>query len=147
MIKQIKDDLQLAMKNKDDFKKSVLRRLLAELENEKVKLKLGTVEDLKEAQVVTVVGRVAKALNKEIEEYAKVGRTTEKQEAEKVILSEYLPKQLSDEEVLEYVVRVGQVIKESGGTIGRAMQEISRQLSGKTDMKKVSELMKNQFKG
>lgn len=147
MIKQIKGDLVTAMKNKEELKKSVLRMLIALLEKEKVEFKLETINELSEAQIITVISRMSKALDKEIEEYKKVGRTTEIQEEEKVILGKYLPKQLSDEEVLEYVVRIGEVIKKSGGTMGKAMQEISRQLKGKTDMKKVSELMKDQFKG
>lgn len=145
MIKQIKDDLKLAMKNKEDLKKSVLRMLLASLENEKIDLKLATVEKLSDEQVLVVITRMAKSLDKEADEYRKVGRSTEKQDAEKAILAEYLPTQLTEEEVLKYVVEIAESTKANGGKIGQAMQEISRQLRGKTDMKKVSEMMRKRF--
>ncbi|UUV46740.1 GatB/YgeY domain-containing protein [Bacillus phage vB_BanS-Thrax4] len=145
MIKTIKADLVTAIKNKEDLKKSVLRMLLASLEKEKIEFKLATVEKLSDEQVLVVIGRMAKALDKEADEYRKVGRSTEKQDSEKAILAEYLPKQLTDEEITRYVVEIAESTKESGGKIGQAMQEISRQLRGKADMKKVSEMMKKRF--
>ncbi|UGO51263.1 GatB/YqeY domain-containing protein [Bacillus phage vB_BanS_Skywalker] len=145
MIKTIKADLVTAMKNKEELKKSVIRMLIALLEKEKVEFKLETIDQLSEEQIITVIGRMSKALDKEIEEYKKVGRTTEVQEEEKVILGKYLPKQLTDEEITKYVVEIAESTKATGGKIGQAMQEISRQLRGKADMKKVSEMMRKRF--
>ncbi|AGI11828.1 tRNA amidotransferase [Bacillus phage vB_BanS-Tsamsa] len=145
MIKTIKADLVTAMKEKNELKKSVLRMLIALLEKEKVEFKLETIDQLTKEQIITVIARMSKALDKEIEEYQKVNRTTEVQESEKLILGEYLPKQLTDEEIARYVVEIAESTKESGGKIGQAMQEISRQLRGKADMKKVSEMMKKRF--
>ena len=103
MIKKIKADLVEAMKAKQEFRKSVLRMLLAKLEQEKVKLKLGTVEDLTEAQVMSVVVKAGKELDNEIEEYQKVGREVDKQLMEKEILKAYLPKQLTESEIQDEV--------------------------------------------
>ncbi|UUV45970.1 GatB/YgeY domain-containing protein [Bacillus phage vB_BanS-Thrax1] len=145
MIQTIKADIKEARLNKDTAKLSTLKLLLAELEKEKVKLKLNVVEDLVEDQVITVINRSLKALDKEITAFKEVGRTVEKQESEKALLMNYLPKQLSEEEVLKIIVEIADKIKETGGKIGDAMKEISALLRGKTDMKKVSELVKKQF--
>jgi len=137
MIKQIKEDLVKAIKEKNEFKKSVLRRLLAELENEKVKFKLVTVEKLKEEQVIDVVGRVVKALDKEMEEYLKVGKSVEKQEVEKEMLSKYLPRQLRVDEIKAEVVNALDLVDKGELTINTAKGYLAKKLKGKADMQQV----------
>ncbi|UGO51038.1 GatB/YqeY domain-containing protein [Bacillus phage vB_BanS_Nate] len=138
MIKTIKADLVQAMKNKDEFKKPVLRMLLASLEQEKVKFKLSTVEDLKEAQVIDVIGRMAKALDKEIEEYEKVGREVTKQKSEKVIVQSYLPRQLNEEEIVAEIKHALSLVERGElADVNKAKGYLSQKLKGKADMKQV----------
>jgi len=138
MIKTIKADLVTAMKAKDEFKKSVLRMLLAKLEQEKVKLKLSTVEDLTEAQVLTVANKAVKELDKEMEEYLNVGRDITKQEKEKEILFTYLPKQLTVDEINAEVVHALDLVdKGELADVNKAKGYLSQKLKGKADMKQV----------
>lgn len=142
MIKQIKADLVKAMKEKNDFKKSTLRMLLASLEQEKVKLKLSTVEDLTDAQVIDVINKSVKALDKEMEEYLKVGKTVEKQEVEKEFLFKYLPKQLRVDEIKAEVVHALDLVdKGELADVNKAKGYLAQKLKGKADMKQVIEYL------
>lgn len=147
MIKTIKADLVKAMKERNEFKKSVLRMLLAKLEQEKVKLKLSTVEDLTEDQVMGVLVKAGKELDNEIEEYQKVGRTVEKQEVEKEILLNYLPKQLRVDEIKEEVVHaLDLVAKGELANVNKAKGYLSQKLKGKADMNQVMALLEKHQK-
>jgi hypothetical protein len=134
-IAQIKKDKLFAMRGGDTAKVSTLNLLIAEIEKE---MKLTGATDLTEDQVITVINRQIKKLDKEIEAYVEVGRSTEKQEAEKIVLFSYLPKQLTEEELKEMVAGIVATSK----TIGEAMKSLSAQLKGKADMGKVSKMVK-----
>src|SRR6185312_2098838 len=137
LVEKIKSDIVSAMKSKDKEKLSTLRMLLAKIEKEKISLKLSDLSDLTDQQVESVVSSAIKELNKEIESYVAVGRTTESQEVEKEVLLSYLPKQLTEEEIKLEVVNA--VLSLDGG-IGDIMKHLSSALQGKADMKLVSQL-------
>lgn len=138
LVNKIKTDSIQAMKNKETATLSTLRLLIAELEKEKISLK---VAELSDEQAQSVISRQIKKLDKEIESYVAVCRGTESQEVEKELLQSYLPKQLSDEELYDIVVEVAMRTKESGGNIGTAMKSLSS-LKGKADMGEVSKLVR-----
>lgn len=146
LINQIKKELIQAMKEKDTSKLSTLRLLIAEFEKEKVSMKLADVTELSDEQVQSVIGRQIKKLDKEIEAYVAVGRETNSQEVEKELLTSYMPKQLSLDEVASIVKEIALSTKEAGQNIGVAMKSLSFKLKGKADMKVVSQLAREQFK-
>lgn len=145
LVNQIKADSIQAMKDKDTAKLATLRLLIAELEKEKVAHKLTEVTGLSDAQAEAVISRQVKKLNKEMEAYIKVGQGVEKQEAEKVLLQSYLPKQLTDEELTEIIVEIGTSVLNSGQQIGQALKEVAQRVKGKADMGKASKLTKDFF--
>jgi len=145
LVTVIKADTIEALKNKETAKLSTLRLLVAEFEKEKVANKLADVSDLSNEQAQAVISRQVKKLDKEIEAYVEVGRETSSQEAEKELLVSYLPKQLSEEELIAVVKEIALKTKESGHNIGMAMKELSARLKGKADMSKVSKLAREQF--
>lgn len=145
LVNQIKEEATQALKQGDVAKLSTLRLLIAEFEKEKVVQKLSDVLELTEEHALAVINRQLKKLDKEIEAYQHVGVGAVKQFAEKEVLKAYLPKQLSEEEVVKAVKEIAQSVSETGGKIGQAMKEVSAKLKGKADMKKASELMKAEF--
>lgn len=145
LVTRIKGDTTQAMKSKDKEKLSTLRLLIAELEKEKIENKLDDVGDLADEQVEAVISRQIKKLDKEIEAYLAVGRTTDSQDSEKELLISYLPKQLTDEELLEVIKEIARVTKETGNNIGFAMKEVSRRVKGIADMGKASKMLKEQL--
>lgn len=134
-IAQIQKDKLFAMKAKETGKVSTLNLLIAEIQTE---MKKTGATDLTEGQLIAVINRQIKKLDKEIEAYTAVGRGTQSQELEKQILFTYLPKQLGEEELKQIVAGIVATSK----TIGEAMKSLSAQLKGKADMGKVSKMVK-----
>lgn len=138
MITKIKEDIKQARFNKETARLSTLKLLLAELELEKVKFKLNVVEDLKKEQVMTVINRTLKALDKEIVAFQDAGRDVEKQESEKALLIEYLPKQLTTDEINAEVVHALDLVdKGELADVNKAKAYLAQKLKGKADMAKV----------
>ncbi|EOO11296.1 GatB/YqeY domain-containing protein [Bacillus cereus] len=138
MIKTIKDDMKQAMRDKNKVKLSTLRMLIASTEKERIASK---VEELSSEAVITCINRELKAIGQEIEGLVLAGRDTSSQEEQKEILMEYLPKQLTEEEIAEKV-------REATATapnMGLAMKQLSAELKGKADMSLVSKLVKEAF--
>jgi uncharacterized protein len=140
LVNQIKTDAVQAMRDKATEKLSTLRLLVAELEKEKVAHKLTEVTGLSDEQTQSVISRQIKKLDKEIESYVAVGRTVEKQEAEKEILQSYLPKQLTEKEIRIEVQFALNLTKQ--GEIKNPMQHLGKVLKGKADMKLVQAIVK-----
>lgn len=136
-IEQIKKDQIQAMKNKETAKLSTLRLLVSEIETE---MKKTGATELSEDQLVDVVNRQIKKLNKEIESYVAVGRSTEKQDAEKQVLLAYLPEQLSENEIRNQVAYA--VSLTISGQIRNPMQYLSKELKGKANMGLVMQMVK-----
>ena len=62
------------------------------------------------------------------------------------MLEVYLPEQLSDEEVVKVIDEIFDDVKpESQKDMGKVMKEATAKLKGKTDMKKVSEIIKSRL--
>jgi uncharacterized protein len=140
LVNQIKADSVQAMKSKETEKLSTLRLLVAELEKEKVQHKLTEVTGLSNEQTQSVISRQIKKLDKEIESYVAVGRSVEKQEAEKEILQSYLPQQLTEKEIRVEVEFALKLV--ANGEIKNPMQHLGKVLKGKADMKVVQAIVK-----
>ena len=99
LIDQIREDLKRALKAKDGTKVSVLRFLLSGIGNREIDKR----EPLSEEEVLAEVASSVKRHRESIDAFREGGRQdlVEKEEAELAILSEYLPEQLPDEEVLQ----------------------------------------------
>jgi uncharacterized protein len=146
LVQRTKDDSIQAMKDKDKAKLSTLRLLISEIEKERVALKLADTSQLTDEQVMAVISRQVKKLEKEKEVYAEAGMSTESQEAEKEVLLAYLPKQLSETEIREIVEQtVADVKAEAGANFGLVMKQLTFELKGKADMKLVSKIAKEEF--
>ena len=140
IIQVIKADMKTLMKEKDVQGLSATRLLVSELEKEKINLNVKTVDELTDEQVIEVVSRQIKKLNKEIDVYKELNKDVSKQEDELKLLSKYMPKQLSDDEILKYIQQSKKMVDE--GIIKNPMQFLSKELKGKADMEKVSMMLK-----
>lgn len=143
LILQIKKDIREAMKNKDKAKLSTLRMLVATIEKKQIESKGG----LTNLDVIESIGKNIKQLNQEIESIVTANRDNAsekiaKLEAEKNVLIEYLPKQLTPEELQMEVDSLVGLVKSQGGNMGVAMGIASTQFKGRADMKSVSKLVK-----
>jgi len=132
LLERIEDDLRASIKNKDQEKLRTLRMLKADILYEKTK----GIEALSEDKVIEIVFRGAKKRKESITEFEKAGRTdlVEREHAELKIIEEYLPRQMSEEEITGVV---DAKIKEIGGVsqkdMGRLMGLIMKDLKGQAD--------------
>ena len=94
---RIMNDLKESMKNKDSFKLSVIRMLKGAIQLEKINKK----RDLTDEEVIDVISKQIKLRKDSINEFTKAGRNdlVENTQKEVEILNEYMPEQLSSEEV------------------------------------------------
>ena len=144
MIEKLKNDMVLAMKSKDKDRLTVIRMVKAALDLEHIDKKREINDDL----LIDVVNKQIKMRKDSLVEFEKANRTDliEKTNQELSVLQEYLPEQLSKEEVLEIIENIFQEIKpESVKDMGKVMKEATALLKGKADMKDVSNIIKEKL--
>ena len=144
MLEKFNSDIISAMKAKDAFRLSVLRMVKGALQLEKINNK----KELNDELLIDVVGKQIKMRNDSINEFKKASRDdlVEKNEKEIEILKEYLPEQLSLEEVNKIIDEIFDKVKPSSmKDMGSIMKEVTPQVKGKFDMQEVSSIIKNKL--
>ncbi len=141
---RIMNDLKEAMKNKDSFKLSVIRMVKGAIQLEKINKK----RDLNDEEVIDVISKQIKLRKDSINEFEKAGRNdladTTKKEVE--VLNEYMPEQLSSEEVNKIIDEAfDKVNPTSQKDMGLIMKEVTPKVKGKADMGEVSKIIKEKL--
>jgi hypothetical protein len=99
---------------------------------------------LDDAGVIDIIAREVRQHRESIAEFAKGNRQdlVAKEEAELATLLEYMPKQMSREEVVAAVRQVMEQVGAQGpGDKGRVMSQLMPQLKGKADGREVSDVV------
>ena len=128
------------MKAKDGMRVSVLRLLLASIKNREIDKK----EALTDDEVLAEITSAAKRRKESLEAFREGERQdlVDKEEAELVILEEYLPEQMPEEEVRRTVQDVvAEVGAQSPSDLGKVMKELMPRLKGKADGKMVNQIV------
>jgi len=143
---KVQEDIKISMKAKDGTKVSVLRFLMAAIKNREIELK----DSLDDEQVLQEIVSSAKKRRESIEAFRDAGREdlAVKEEAELAILEEYLPEQLSAEEVRKVVQEaILSVGASSPADMGKIMKEVMPKVRGKADGKMVNQIVKESLSG
>jgi hypothetical protein len=139
----IDDAIKKAMLAKDKERLTALRGIKSQIllaETEK-----GAGEDISEDVEMKLLMKAAKQRQESADIYQKEGRDDlyEKEMREYAVISEFLPKPLTDEEIESAVAKI---IADSGASslkdMGKVMGQASKKLAGKADGKKISEIVK-----
>ena len=139
----IRGQLIDAMKSKDQVRLSVIRGLLSSFTNELVAKGRTPQEELSDEEVMGVIIKAVKQRKDSIEQYENGGRPelAENEKLELKLLQEYLPTQMSVDEIKEYIKnkisKENPTKEKSGQFIGFIMKE----LKGKADGAIVKELV------
>lgn len=144
MKNRIIEDIKLAMKAQDKEKLNVVRMLKADIQMAELNKKA----DLTDDEVISVVTKQIKMRKDSIKEFEKANRTDLIENAEKEIkiLEEYLPEQLSEQEVIDIVNDVFNKVKPaSASDMGKIMGALNPLVKGKADMGYVSKLVKEKL--
>jgi len=139
---KISEDLSKAMKSGDKTRVETLRMIRAQLIEYS---KRGADHNITPEDEISILTSAAKKRKEAIEEFKKANRLemVEKEENELKIIQEYLPKQLTEEEVKEIIKKY---ISETGASgqkdFGKVMPLVMKELKGKADGKLVQNLVK-----
>lgn len=142
---RIDAEIKAAMKSKDKVRLETVRGIKKFIIEKEVSVRPSGQEGLTEAQEMEILVQIAKQRRDSIEQYRKGGREdlATQEEAELVILEEYLPPQMSDEEISQVI---DEVIASAGATsakeMGKVMGAAMQQLKGKADGKKIQDMVK-----
>jgi uncharacterized protein len=143
---RIQDDLGTAIKTRDDVRMSALRMALTGIRNEEVSGKVA--RELSDEEITTVLRREVKKRREAAEAFDGAERTdrAERERAESAVLEEYLPAQLSDDELRDLVA---EAIKETGAEDPKAMGVLMRTLmprvGGRADGSRVADEVRRQL--
>ncbi len=144
MVEKLKNDMIVAMKNKEKEKLTVIRMVKAAMDQEHIDHKKEINDDL----LIDVVNKQIKMRRDSIVEFEKGNREDliEKVKSEIEILMTYLPEQLSMEDVIKIIDEIFAEVKPEGQRdMGKIMKEAQAKLKGKADMKSVSEIIKGKL--
>jgi len=139
-------DLKQALKTGDTTRRSVIRMVIAGIKNAEI-AKSAPLDD---AGVTDVLAKEVKQHRESIAEFSKGNRQdlVAKEEAELSIILEYLPKQISREEVVAAARRVMQQVEARGpGDKGKVMSQLMPQLKGSVDGREVSNVVSELLAG
>jgi len=142
----IKENLTAALKGGEKERAGVLRLLLAELNNKQKEKFGGNPKPLADEDALVVLQKEAKKRREAIELFKKGNRDdlVKKDEAELRIIEEYLPKQLSREEIVAVVEKL---TAEGGKNFNSLMKAAMAELKGRADGKTVREVIKEKLGG
>ena len=138
---KLQEDLKSSMKNKDNTKKSVVTLIRASIKQFEVDNRV----ELDDSQVIDIIAKLLKQTKDSLNEFKKAGREdlATQAEAEIEVLKEYLPQQLSEEELNEIVIAT---ISEVGATsmkdMGAIMKEAKAKLGASAEGKTINEVAK-----
>ncbi|WP_246940478.1 GatB/YqeY domain-containing protein [Bacillus pinisoli] len=141
LLERLNNDMKQAMRNKEKDKLSVIRMVKAAVQNEAIKLKA---DSLSSDDELTVLSREVKQRKDSLLEFIKAGREdlVDKLKAELVVLEEYLPKQLSEEELTEIIKEtISEVNASSKADMGKVMGAIMPKVKGKADGSLINRLV------
>lgn len=144
MLEKFNKDIITAMKEKDQLKLTVLRMVKGAIQLESINNK----KEVNDELLIDCVSKQIKLRNDSINEFEKANRAdlVEKNKEEIEILKQYLPEQMSSEEIDKVLDEVFAAVNPSSSKdMGLIMKEVTPKVKGRADMKLVSEKIKERL--
>ncbi len=145
---EIKNSLKEAMKAKDAVRLQVIRSLLTAFMNELVATGKTPQDTLSDEDALAVIKRSAKQRKESIAQYEAANRDdlAEQEKAELVILEEYLPTMMSQDEIRPIAeAKKAELSIEDKSKVGILIGAVMKELAGKADGKDVKEVAESLF--
>jgi uncharacterized protein YqeY len=145
---KLRADMTAAMKARDELRTATLRMVLTAVTNEEVAGKAA--RELSDDEVLKVVAREAKKRREAADAFDGAGRTelADRERAEGAVLDEYLPAQLSDDEL---AALVKEAIAESGAegpkAMGQVMKVVQPKVAGRAEGGRIAAEVRRQLGG
>lgn len=141
LAEKIADDLKVALKTGDKDRVSVLRLIKSTMKNKEIEKKTALTDE----EIQAILRSFVKRGKESIEQFSKAGRSdlVEKEKKELSVIQDYLPRQLSEDEVKKVV---SDIMNEQGLSgpkdLGKAMKAAMARLRGQADGKLLNNIVK-----
>ena len=142
LLKSIIDEMYLSMKSGDKEKANTLRTLISKLKDQQIKLR----KDISDEETLKIIKTLVKQRKESAEIYSRAGREelADKENFEISILNNYLPKLMSDEDVL---VLIKKIIDDTNAKdlsdIGKVMPLVMQRGKGQVDGKIANRVLRS----
>ncbi|HVT20577.1 MAG TPA: GatB/YqeY domain-containing protein [Mycobacteriales bacterium] len=143
---QLRADMTAAMKARDELRTATLRMVITAITNEEVAGKAA--RELSDEEVLKVVAREAKKRREAAEAFDGGGRPelAERERAEGRVLDEYLPAQLSDDELADLVRAAIESTGAAGPqAMGQVMKVVQPQVAGRAEGGRIAAVVREQL--
>lgn len=140
LAERLNNDMKQAMKNQDKFKLSVIRMIRSSIKNAEIDQR----RELSEEEVLDIINRELKQRKDSLHEFQKAGRDdlVEQSQKEIEVIHEYLPAQLTEEEVKAIVQQtIQEVGASSKAEMGKVMGALMPKVKGRADGKLVNQIV------
>ena len=134
---RLNNDLKQAMRGGDKVRRSVIRLVLAAVKNAEIARKAA----LEDNDVLGIIAKEARQRQESIEAFKQGNRhdLVAQEEGELAILQEYLPRQVTRDEIIAEARRVIEEVGAQGaGDKGKVMPKLIAQLKGKADGREIN---------
>jgi len=140
---KLQADLTDSIRSRNEVVSGTVRMLLAAITNEEVAGKAAKV--LTDAEIITVLSREAKKRREAVEAYTQAKRDdlAGKEKAEAAVIANYLPEQLSEDEIKKLIAdAIAETDAKGPAGMGLVMKVLQPKIAGKADGGVVSGLVK-----
>ncbi|SDW38382.1 GatB/YqeY domain-containing protein [Tepidimicrobium xylanilyticum] len=142
---KLMEDLKTSMKNKNTVRKNAITMIRAAIKQVEVDRRI----ELNDEEILEIISKQVKEKKNALEDFKKGQRQdlVDLTEQEIEILLEYLPKQLTDEELKEIVVEtINEVKAKDIKDMGKIMKSIMPKIKGRADGSRVNEVVRQVLK-
>ena len=137
---KLTDDLKQAMRGGDKVRREVIRLLMADIKNSEIAKQA----ELEDSDILGVIAKRVRQHKESIEAFKQGNREdlVAKEEAELATIQEYLPQQITHEELVAAARRViDEVGAEGPGDKGKVMPKLIAQLKGRADGREINSVV------
>ena len=141
---RLNDELKTSMKSKDELKLSVIRMVRSSVKNREIELK----HELDDREITEIVSTLCKQRRESIRLFGDANRQdlVDKEEKELALLMEFLPQQLTREELEDIVIKaIAECGAQGSKDMGRVMKALQPGVAGRADGKLVSDVVREKL--
>jgi uncharacterized protein YqeY len=141
LAEKLSNDLKTALKSGDKIRLGILRMIKSDIKNKEIEKGASPGEE----EILAMLRSFVKRAKDSIEQFTNAGRTdlAEKEKAELAVIQEYLPKQISEDDIRQIVK---DAVEETGASgpkdMGMVMKAVMGKTKGQADGKLVNGLVK-----
>ena len=149
IVDKINKSLTDALKNKDQDRTLTLRSIISQKKQKEIEKRTQDKKNITDEDMILILNKMVKQRRESIELYKQGGRQdlVDKETKELIIIQEYLPEQLSEEEIKKICEQTINNLKASSlKDMGKVMGIIKSKYKGSVDLSIAGKILKDKLK-